>query len=266
MSIKGIKIEQDDGHALCRIEDLSDEIKEKIRSDLSAISYGASQAASSPDYYSYQNTLKNFLDRYNSKAKDMQKGMIGELLTHILMPIVFESLASLSVYFNKEERSIKKGFDVVYLDMDKNNIWYSEVKSGHRSAADTADKTNSILLERAHTDLKDKFLEGRQSLWDSAMADVQLVMGEIKGQSAKALLSFDSPLIKKSRKSDDKNAILVSVLYECPSNPCSLKKIKGFLDQATATNDFKSIIIFSIQKKTFEKVAEFLEAEVLVNV
>lgn len=266
MSIDGVTVEQDDGHALCRIEKFSDELKDKIRSELVSVSYGAAQSASLPEYYSYKNTLTNFLDRYKNKPDDTKKGMIGELLAHVLMPTIFTNLASLSVYFNKEDRSIKKGFDIVYLDTSINDLWYSEVKSGHCPEDHDSDQANATLLARAHMGLKDMFLEGRQSLWDSALADVQLTFGDIKGKSAKAMLSADSPLIKKSSKSNDKNAILVSVLYECPTNPCSISGVKEYLDLVRTANDFKGVVIFSIQKKTFERVAEFLEAEISVNV
>ena len=46
----------------------------------------------------------------------MQKGMLGELLAHILINNYIEKLKVFSPYFNKEEANIRKGFDVLYID------------------------------------------------------------------------------------------------------------------------------------------------------
>jgi hypothetical protein len=82
--------------------------------------------------------------------------------------------------------------------------------------------------------------------------------------NAKKLLSNDSPLVSPSI-STDKNAILISVLYEHPSNCYTLDSLKVILDELLATNEFKSLIVFSIQKETFQKIANFLEAEVAAH-
>lgn len=77
--------------------------------------------------FTYKHTIKRFLERYELK-KTIQKGMIGELLTHLLIPQYIDFNA-ISIMKNKEENSIRKGFDIVYTD-DNNSIWYCEVKSG----------------------------------------------------------------------------------------------------------------------------------------
>ena len=262
MGIDGILIEQDDSVSLCRITNFSDALKNIIREALASVARGAAQAKELKEYYNYHNTLKEFLARYSGKADDTKKGMIGELLSHILIPLLYENLTCLSVYFNKEERSIKKGFDIIYCDMPKQAIWYSEVKSGQKNKEKPTDTANIELLNRAYNDLKSKLTESRSSLWDSALIDIGLVLEAQKATSVAKLLSQDSPVIAKTSASNDKNALLISVLYESPQNPISLEKLKEYITQIQKNNDFKCIVVFSIQKGTYAKVADFLESEV----
>lgn len=262
MCIDGVTIEQsEEGNTLCKIEDFGDALKMIIRQNLAAIAHGKATSEEPIPQYSYKHTLKNFMERYASKDENTQKGMIGELLSHILIPSIFQELTSLSVYFNKEERSIKKGFDIIYCNLSEKITWYSEVKSGHRNANDNSDKANAVLLERASTDLKDKLSEGRDSLWTSALIDATLVLGSEKAVTVKRLLSQDSPLDEVNVTSQDKNAILISVLYETPVNPVSIAGLRKFFSDVKSAGHFKEIIVFSIQKETYQKVASFLAEE-----
>lgn len=259
--IAGVTIEKEDSYALCRVEAFTPELQEKIRDELIAIAHGAAEADALPEYNNYYNTLSEFLVRYESKAEDTQKGMIGELLSHILIPELFQNLTSLSVLLNKEEQSIKKGFDIIYCDIPQSALWYSEVKSGHKVIEDSSEKANHTLVKRAYSDLKEKFGEGRASLWRSALIDVSLTLQASMAANAKKLLSEDSPLVSESI-STDKNALLISVLYEHPDNNYTLDSLKVILDELLAKNEFKNLIIFSIQKETFQKIADFLKMEV----
>lgn len=262
MPINGVAVEQsEEGNTLCKIEDFGDALKQRIRQNLTAIAHGKATAEEPIPQYSYKHTLKNFMERYASKDENTQKGMIGELLSHILIPDIFQDLTSLSVYFNKEERSIKKGFDIIYCNLSEKTTWYSEVKSGHRGASDNSDKANAVLLERASADLRAKFSEGRDSLWNSALIDATLVLGSEKAVTVKQLLSQDSPLNEANVTSQDKNAILISVLYETPANPISIVGLSGFFSEVKSNGHFKEIIVFSIQKETYQKIASFLEEE-----
>jgi len=262
VSIEGVVIEQsEEGNTLCKVEDFGDALKQRIRQNLTAIAHGAATAAEPILQYSYKHTLKSFLERYSSKDENTQKGMIGELLSHVLIPDLFQDLTSLSVYFNKEERSIKKGFDIIYCNLSEKTTWYSEVKSGHKSANDNSDQANAILLERASTDLRTKFSEGRDSLWNSALTDVTLVLGSEKAVTVKQLLSRDSPLNEANISSQDKNALLISVLYETPENPVSIGCLQGFFNELKKNGHFKEVIVFSIQKEAYQSVATFLEEE-----
>jgi hypothetical protein len=261
MKVAGISIDSHENKTLCKVEDFSDEIKKIIRDELAGILHGKEAVADLPDYHSYKNTLKVFLDRYRDKAEETQKGMIGELLAHILISRFHEDLRSISILKNKEDRGIKKGFDIVYCSIANNSIWYSEVKSGHKSADDCAAKANRTLLDRSYSSLKEMFLSERDSLWQSAIIDVGLVLNGVDAPTIKRLLSQDSPLVN-TPTAKSYNGIFVSVLYEDVSNSFTLSDMHDFLDKIKKENKFEGILIFSIQKGTFEKISNFLEAEI----
>lgn len=260
--ISGVVIESSGDCTLCRITHFSDELKQKIRSDLCEVIIGKAEVKELPTYYNYKNILIQFLDRYIKKPEETQKGMIGELISHILIPSLFSNLTSLSIYFNKEEQSIKKGFDIIYCDFSNTAIWYSEVKSGHKPATSTSSDTNVGLLNRAYVDLRDKLNESRSSLWASALIDVNLTIEASERSTVKQLLSNDSPLTNKPT-SLDKNGLLVSVLFEDTANICEIVSLENYLIKQVSKKEFKNLILFSVQKKTFEAIAEFLKQEAI---
>jgi uncharacterized membrane-anchored protein len=102
--IKNVKFIKKSGYALCYIEDFSNELKKIMRERLSAICFGMSDGASGKKLYSYPSTIKEFLKRYESKPPKIKKGLIGELLTHILIAELFPEYAVVSPFFNLEER------------------------------------------------------------------------------------------------------------------------------------------------------------------
>ncbi|MBQ2788071.1 MAG: hypothetical protein IJE97_00435 [Thermoguttaceae bacterium] len=112
--LPGVIKEERDGCALYVVERLSEELKKEIRDRLSAICNGAAQAESPCLLYSYSETAKEFVKRYQESEKSSQnrrKGMIGELLAHVILEIEGRFIVA-SPFFNMEERSFKKGFDI----------------------------------------------------------------------------------------------------------------------------------------------------------
>ncbi|GAA4204888.1 hypothetical protein GCM10022289_23550 [Pedobacter jeongneungensis] len=258
MALSGLSFVKENNSFYCRIDVLSDELKQKIREQLGSVWSGFANIEDLPEIYSYRRTLESFLDRYRSKSEETQKGMIGELLAHILIPEEFPQFHSLSVLKNKEERSIKKGFDIIYYKEDV--LWYSEVKSGRsESRSHNSNEYNEVLLDRAHKGISQMFESERSSLWESALIDVKLcINSRDKVVELSKLLDNDSPV---HQSSDKKNVILISVLYHCPSDPILLEKVVGFKNKVASEDCYLDSIVFSIQKKTFEAIATFLELE-----
>ncbi|OXG03652.1 hypothetical protein BC749_11115 [Flavobacterium araucananum] len=264
MAINGIKIIEKPKYSIFYIEHLSDEFKEIIRIQLKGIWNGFAEADSLPRFYSYKNTLTEFIDRYNSKSSNIKKGMIGELIAHLILNHQDNGLSSLSILKNKEEKSIKKGFDIIYCDIVNNKLWYSEVKSGNNGkGSHNSTAYNNILLNRAKTGISTMITEKRNSLWESALIDVSLVINENDGRlNLKQLLSDDSPNLNSNQK---KNVILISSLYHNLSDEIEEISVSNFLDNTVIEDIFEEVIIISIQKETYKSVADFLSDEMLTN-
>ncbi|MCP1252711.1 hypothetical protein NK212_12690 [Elizabethkingia sp. S0634] len=260
MPIIGVREIKTSNYTLYYIDTFSDEFKQLIREQLRGIWSGFSMADSLPDFYSYRNTLKWFLERYNQKDAKTKKGMIGELLAHILLNNLNDDITSLSILKNKEEKSIKKGFDIIYCELSNDKLWYTEVKSG-RSETGSVNSTNynNILLKRAKKSINDMINERRDSLWESALIDVEIMIRESDGKiDLKTLLSNDSPIIKTNQK---KNVILISSLYHNLTDCIEEASLLDFHTDTCSENIFEEVKVISIQKNTFEAVAQFLTDE-----
>ena len=260
MPIRGVRVIENTNYSIFYIDTFSNEFKQIIRNQLKGIWSGFSEADSLPEFYSYKRTLTSFLERYNPKSDETKKGMIGELLAHILLRQQETQLTSLSILKNKEEKSIKKGFDIIYCNLTDNKLWYSEVKSGRsETGLENSTKYNTILLNRAKIGIGTMISERRNSLWESALYDVSAMIKENDGRlNFRQLLSNDSPSINSNQK---KNVILISVLYHGLTDLIIESSINQFFTETIAENIFESLMIVSIQKDTFEIVANFLSDE-----
>lgn len=88
--IPGVTKEDYSDYVLYYIENFSDELKSEIRSRLVSICHGAEHAQSTRVIYSYKYTLKEFIKRYKTNqdaSENRKKGMIGELLVHVILEI-----------------------------------------------------------------------------------------------------------------------------------------------------------------------------------
>jgi len=254
--LKGLKLDNNGKCVICYIEDFSDEFKLEIRNQLSQIYNGFFIVDEDPSFYSYKYTLDLFLNEFDKKSTNIKKGMIGELLSHIILNLLSTKLSSISVYKNKEENSIKKGFDIVYYDKNNDSLWYTEVKSGKGKSS----KYNNVLLNRSKVGISTMLQSKRQKLWDSALIDLQLVIKNGIDQSKiKTLLKKDSPISISSN--NKKNVILISVLYYDVKDAILLKSVEDFCAKTVKSNLFNDVIVFSIQKNTYSKVISFLKKE-----
>ena len=84
-TINGVTIQNTDHYSAFIISELSEELKDIIKTRLSAICHGVAKADSGSALYCYKSTLKEFLKRYSTKSDEQKKGMIGELILHILI-------------------------------------------------------------------------------------------------------------------------------------------------------------------------------------
>lgn len=260
MAISGVTISKGGNYALCCVDQFSDDLKQLIRDDLNSICYGKKSVESDDtSYYSYPNTLKEFLERYNKKSQETKIGMLGELLAHLLISHAFPELEIIGLLFNKEERSIRKGFDLNYLSRNKDSIWYGEVKSGEKQNQSVDDK-NKALLTHAKNDLKEKLTGQRRSLWDSALNDVAICIANDRVKSVSDLFKQDLAALANIADTK-KSALLVSVLFHDADNKISETSVASHAVTIDNESHFAEVMVISIQKSTFSKVEQFLREE-----
>lgn len=263
MAIDGISVNKQENYVICCIDDFSDELKNLIREELNYICHGKTTIEEDTvSFYSYKDTLKEFIERYRKKSTNTKKGMIGELIAHLVIDKVLTHLQTIGIFFNKEEASIRKGFDLTYVDLKGSTVWYGEVKSGEVSSTSSASTKNNELLGRAKKGMKENLTGKRANLWRSVLTDTALTFASKKKITVQNILKNDLKEIRDD-PSTKKNAILVSVLFHDSNNKVSPEVVQKYLAKVVSANIFSNVVIFSIQKSTYSKIEQFLCEESL---
>jgi len=245
------------------IESISVEFKELVRSKLSSICHGSANGESNKSIYSYKYTIKEFHKRYVSKSLDIKKGMIAELLSHILVLESLSEMKTVSPFFNMEESSIKKGFDIIMYDIRSNKAWITEIKSGF-CGDETTNRKNVRLLANARDDLFERLNNNNQTLWHNAICGTLVALEHtnvIKESIIRILETYMEETQNNQSQSQTKSVVLVSVIYNKLDDRILMKYLTAFKTNLIGRNLFNDSIIFSIQKGTLYKFESFLEEE-----
>ena len=265
--IPGVTKEDYSDYVLYFIESLSDELKLEIRNKLVTVCYGADQAQLPSKIYSYRATVKEFIKRYktnNDASEDRKKGMIGELLVHVILEIEGR-FTTASPFFNMEERSFKKGFDVALFESRTNELWIAEVKSGKKQKQQ-ANVSSAIvgLINTAKNDLKGRLSEQNTSLWLNAINAAKISMSSGSHQKEaviKLLEQCADDAVDENSSSNTFNVVLSSTLFHPMSERMKASKVGQKHSKVVKENLFKKVCVMAVQKETFEAVYDFLESE-----
>lgn len=264
VAVDGIEIFNNSNHVVFLIKNFSDEFKQIIRDELASICHGISDGASKRVSYSYKATLAELLTRYKDKPKNTKLGMLGELISHVLFIKYFENYDTVSPFFNSEERSIKKAFDLILFNTFDKELWISEVKSGKKHLNKGSNDTTLDLLSTAKYDLKKRLNENNSALWKNAIigAKTSLENFSDKKDAVKNILeNIQDSATTKTATSLDKNVILVSNLFNDISDEINTETTKNFANSLKTEALFKNEIIVAIQKNTCKKIEDFLFEE-----
>ena len=253
-------------YSLCVITDFSDELKDMIRLNLSKVCHGNAKVGTSNKIYSYKLTLKEFVKRFKNKDSKTKIGMIGELLCHIMLYHYHDNFKPASPFFNMEEGSIKKGFDLIAIDRNTQTFWLTEVKSGRTGTLDKNKKIKT-LIDLAKKDLEGRIPNSDSTIWYSAINNVELSVES--GRPEKDLLiEFLSEFLQACDANIDKSSearvILVPVLFENTKDRLKIDTIEAKGLQVEAESEFCECMIFAIQKSTMQKVEDFFYDEAAV--
>lgn len=263
-NINGVVFEKKNEYAFCCIEYFSDELKDIIRKQLADICYGSAKASTGRIMYSYKATVREFLKRYENKTEKIKKGLIGELLTHIIIKEMFEEYRVVSPYFNLEERSIKKGFDIVLASKDTHDLFIIEVKSGGKHKGKKSDETMNDLINLAKNDLVNRLNDENTSLWHNAINGAQSVLektDDLKQAVIEILEDMGDKAVTCYTQSKEIKVFLTGVLFADLSDRISKKNILKKKKSIEKNREFNSVFVLSLQKKTYKKIYEFLKEE-----
>lgn len=248
------------------LHEVSDDLKNYIRKFLSAICYGSKKALERNR--KYRSTLSSFHERFNKKSDDQKKGLIAELLTHILTRVYFTKFDIASPFFNMEEQSMRKGFDLLLVDKETNTLWYSEVKSGELPEEASSSPNSKIidLLVNAKKDIAQKITSNRNSLWDNAINSVDLAVENNKDYKDAVINILNTNyenIIERDTSPQliDSNVILSSVLFHRmgeENEKFKIETIEKFSRTTISENLFNSTLIIAIQQKAYSEIEDFL--------
>lgn len=265
MIINGVDYSQneDENVSLCVVNDFSDELRDLIRSELAKVCHGTKKTSSKKTAYSYKKTINEFITRYNDKTPETKMGMIGELLCHILIFKFEKSFRAASPFFNMEEGSIKKGFDLILINKKDGTFWITEVKSGELGKEEKEQKIRT-LIDLAKNDLTKRIAEDSATIWYSAINNVELAV-ESGVPEKDILIDYLEDFVKdeddgKLTPNDPTkmNVILAPILFENSLNCIDFSIIKNKHQRVSKQGLFARFHIFAIQKSTITKVEDFL--------
>ena len=266
--LPGITKEFDSNCTLYFIHRLSDELKEEIRKRLVRICHGEDQALSTSLIFSYKTTIKEFLTRYdgqNKQSKERKKGLISELLVHVILEIE-GTFTTASPFFNMEERSFKKGYDIALFNPNSEELWIAEVKSGELQAKQKSASSSAIaLINTAKNDLKQRLNDPITSLWYNAICGARVSMSNSNHQKdavLKLLEKCGDNAASGNTSSSDFNVVLSATLFHpITADQTDFSKIKDKYLDIVNEHLFKNVLVIVIQKSTFNAVYEFIRNE-----
>ncbi len=262
--MQGVEFKKGETGSLCfAVREISEDLKIEIRSRLSEICNGAAKASRNTTLYSYQRTLSAFFQKFDTKSSDTQKGMIGELLTHVLLLHYESDFRSASTFFNLEEDSIKKGFDLVLHHDTTGQIWFVEVKAGDCGGKTSIQKLGD-LLSLAKNGLKTALNSKRFTLWQNAVHGATVVIQDrsLKEQIENLLEGYNEKALEGESTSTDYNAALVAVSYLGNQEFATPEEFDRRHNAQKEMNEFHDLISIAFQKDTFQSVVEFLRGEI----
>lgn len=257
--VDGIEVEHTQGATLVIVRAISDDFRTHVHDRLAEYCYGATTVSEDADFYSFEKTVTEFLERYNPKPRKTQLGMAGELIVHVLMPLLHSELTSAAVYFNKEERSIKKGFDLTFLGSSESGIWYGEVKSGEVAEGSDADEKAAALIDTAASSLAAMLDDvSLLSRWDAALIDTRLTLELGLATTARELLRSDSETVRRGGTVTKRVLLAGAVMHELGHCIVTTTGVDRIVETIASGDQFSESKILVIQQDALEAVIEYL--------
>ena len=265
MSMDGVTAARDDGYLLYQIHDFTAEMKEVLRCELVAICEGVAAARSSLPFYDYPAVVRELLRRIEAKPDGGRKGIVGELLVHVVVRTEMPDKVPASVLFNLEDSGYKKGFDLTLVDRGGGDLWFTEVKSGDVSDSSYPRDTLLELLTRAKTDLVNRLNQkDGWALWANAINHAEKALDaatDVKEAVVRLLSDCFTGSQAGAYKHTDASVILAAVIFDKRVGDLTEQDMRESHYAHQQKDGFADIAIIAIQKKAYATVIDFLRTE-----
>ena len=252
-----------DNNLILEIKYLSSELKEKIKDNLVEICHGEYGLASSSKHMSLNGTIAELSSRI-TEDKTKRIGIVGELLLNVVIR-EFSNMKIISPFFNMEDRSFKKGFDIISID-DNKKIWFIESKAGEQGNHKTSTDKLCERLNKAKNDLYQRLKESNSQLWLNTIKTVQSSL--VESDEKKTIINILENN-SNSSKVNDKNVVLGGTVFCVIQQNINSKRIIDLYKEIFNSGCFLEIKIIAIQKTTFQDVIDFLmtltEEQIWIN-
>ncbi|MBQ2851339.1 MAG: hypothetical protein IJE77_12725, partial [Thermoguttaceae bacterium] len=197
-------------------------------------------------------------------SQNRRKGMIGELLAHVILEIEGRFIAA-SPFFNMEERNFKKGFDIMMFEPKDRELWIAEIKSGAKRKEHKTATTSLVgLLNDAQNDLCERLNSNDSGPWRNAMNAVCVAMNNASSETSvmnKILSQHTNNAIAQKNSSSTFNVVLIGAIFHPTSELVASGPIGRKYSRIVEAQRFKNAFVVAIQKGTFEAVYDFLNSE-----
>lgn len=241
---------------ILEIRDLSDELKGKMKYQLTEICHGEYALASGSRYHSYDETLKELVNYRIPNRINGAIGAMGELLLNVLIR-EFTDMKIVSPFFNLEERSVKKGFDIIAVDSNQ-DLWIIESKAG-RLGRKLTTSTEKVCerLKVAKNDLDRRLNEDNSQLWLNAINSVRVALDDNSEKRTVISILHES---SNSRLSEDKNVVLGGTVFSVFDSVIDETKLEDLYITILNSGTFSKLRLIAIQKATYQAIVNYLKS------
>lgn len=238
---------------ILEIRNLSDELKDKIREQLVEICHGEYALVSGFNYHSFKETIKELVVFRIPKSKDKRVGAIGELLLNVMIR-EYTDMRIVSPFFNLEERNVKKGFDIIAVDPNK-DLWIIESKAGELGKLKTVNEKIRERINTAKRDLDKRLNMHNSQLWLNAVNSVRSALDDTSEKN-----TIVNILNKNANSclSNDKNVVLGGTVFCVFDSTIDSIELGKLYNSILSSNKFSKLKLIAIQKRTYQAIIDFL--------
>ena len=238
---------------ILEIHNLSDELKYKIKEQLVEICYGEYALVSNFNYHSFDETVRELVNHRIPSNINRKVGVIGELLLNVLIR-EFTDFKIVSPFFNLEERNVKKGFDIIAVDSNK-ELWIIESKAGELGNLKTSTEKACERINAAKRDLDTRLNMHNSQLWLNAVNSVRSALDDTSEKN-----TIVNILNKNSNSciSNDKNVILGGTVFCIFDSAIDSTELGKLYDSILSSNKFSKLKLIAIQKQTYQAIIDYL--------